>query len=172
MNKNNIVVKKINLSQLEIKQYFEMLNKYINSNGVGAELTYAAIKTIKSLESVYQEIQKAIYNPDQDPKVAEYKQEVGTLIQKFADRDEQGNIKFDANKNPIITEQIVEYQNAVAEVNKKFEETLTKVNGAGEYNQKVLANTRDVEIYTFSTITLVPEEIPGVFMYYMFREEF
>lgn len=172
MNKNNIVVKKITLTQLEIKQYFEMLNKYINANGVGAELTYAAIKTIKSLEGVYQEIQKAIYNPEQDPKVGEYKQEIGALIQKFADRDEQGNVKFDANKNPIITEQIVEYQNAVAEVNKKFEETLTKVNGAGEYNQKVLANTRDVEIYTFSTIALVPEEIPGVFMYYMFREEF
>ena len=56
MIKNNIVEKKVQLTQLEIKQYFEILNKYISGNGIDAELTYAALKTIKSLEKDYQDI--------------------------------------------------------------------------------------------------------------------
>ena len=48
MIKSSIVEKKVQMSQLEVKQYFEMLNKYISGNGIDAGLTYAAIKTIST----------------------------------------------------------------------------------------------------------------------------
>ena len=110
MNKTAIVEKNIQLTQLEFKSYFETLNKYINVNGINSELTYAAVKTIKALENEYQDVLKGIYNPDNDPKFQEYKQEAQKILISKADRDEQGNIKVDANKTPIVTEQIVEYQ--------------------------------------------------------------
>lgn len=172
MNKSSIIEKKVQLSQLEIKNYFEMLNKYITVNGVNAELTYAALKTLKALEPVYKEILQGIYNPDNDPKVQEYKQEVNSLIVKHADRTEQGDIVFDANKNPVIKEQIVEYQNGIKELNEKYAETLKLVNGANEFNQNFLNQAKEVTIYSWHRIEEVPDEIPGVFLLYMFKSEF
>lgn len=172
MIKNNIVEKKVQLTQLEIKQYFEILNKYISGNGINAELTYAALKTIKSLEKDYQDIAAGMYNPDADPKFAEYKQKANELVIKYADRDEQGEIKLDANKNPTITEQIVEYQNDMKKLQEQFAETLKLVGGANEFNRNYLNQAREVTIYTWQHIEQVPDEIPGVFMLYMFKSEF
>ena len=121
MHKNNIVENKVQLTQLEIKQYFEILNKYISGNGIDAELTYAALKTIKSLEKDYQDIAAGMYNPDTDPK---------------------------------------------------FAETLKLVSGANEFNRNYLNQSREVTIYTWQHIEQVPDEIPGVFMLYMFKSEF
>lgn len=172
MNKTAIVEKNIQLTQLEFKSYFETLNKYINVNGINSELTYAAVKTIKALENEYQDVLKGIYNPDNDSKFQEYKQEAQKILISKADRDEQGNIKVDANKTPIVTEQIVEYQNEMKELQEKFADVLQKVNGANEYNFNYLNQPRDLKIYTWKSIEEVPNEIPGVIMYYMFREEF
>lgn len=171
MNKEAIVEKKVQLSQMEIKNYFEMLNKYIGGNGINAEFTYAALKTLKSLEKDYQEIVKGIYNPDTDPKFTEYKQKVNENIVKFADRDEQGEIVLDANKNPVVKEQIVEYQNEIKKLNEEYAETLKLVNGANEFNRNYLAQAREVTIWTWRGIREVPDEIPGIFMLYMFKEE-
>jgi hypothetical protein len=172
MVKNKIVEKKVQLTQLEIKQYFEILNKYISGNGLNAELTYAALKTIKSLEKDYQAIAAGMYNPDADPKFAEYKQKANELVVKYADRDEQGELKLDANKNPTITEQIVEYQNEMKKLQEQFAETLKLVSGANEFNRNYLNQAREVTIYTWAHIEQVPDEIPGVFMLYMFKNEF
>lgn len=171
MRKSLIKEKKVQMSQLEIKQYFEMLNKYISGNGINADLTYAALKTIKALEPVYNEIANGLYNPDTDPKFAEYKQKVNELVIKYADRDEQGEIKLDANKQPTITEQIVEYQNDVKKLQEEFVETLKLVNGANDFNRNYLNQAREATIYTWDNIEEVPDEIPGVFMLYMFKEE-
>ena len=172
MNKTAIVEKNIQLTQLEFKSYFETLNKYINVNGINSELTYAAVKTIKALENDYQEVIKGIYNPDNDPKFQEYKQEAQKILISKADRDEQGNIKVDANKTPIVTEQIVEYQNEMKTLQEQFAETLKLVSGANDFNRNYLNQAREVTIYTWRLIDEVPDEIPGVFMLYMFKSEF
>lgn len=172
MRKSSIKEKKVQMSQLEIKQYFEMLNKYISGNGVDAELTYAAIKTIKSLEPAYNEIASGMYNPDTDPKFVEYKQKANELVMKYADRNEQGEIKLDANKQPTITEQIVEYQDDLKKLQSQFIETLKLVKGANEFNRNFLSQAKEVTIYTWGNIEEVPDEIPGVFLLHMFKEEF
>ena len=100
------------------------------------------------------------------------KQKVNELIVKFADRDEQGEIKLEANKNPTITEQIVEYQNELKKLQEEYAETLKLVGGANDFNRNYLSQPREVTIYTWEHIEQVPDEIPGVFMLYMFRNEF
>jgi hypothetical protein len=171
MDKTAIAEKKVQLSQMEIKNYFEMLNKYIGANGIDATLTYAALKTLKSLEKDYNEILQGIYNPDNDPKFAEYKQKVNENVVKFADRDEQGELILDKNKNPVITEQIVEYQNEIKKLQEEYAETLKLVNGANDFNRNYLSQAREVTIWTWRRMEEVPDEIPGVFMLYMFKNE-
>ena len=171
MNKEAIIEKKVVLSQMEIKNFYEILNKYISGNGINAEFTYAALKSLKSMDAAYKEIVQGIYNPDTDPKFTEYKQKVNENIIRFADRDEQGEIVLDGNKNPVIKEQIVEYQNEIKKLNDEYEETLKLVNGSNEFNKNFLSQAKEVTIWTWRGIREVPDEIPGIFMLYMFKEE-
>ena len=116
MNKSNIIEKEIILTRIELKRYFELLDKYIDNEGVDAELTYIAIKTLKLLEPEYKNAISGIYNPDNDIKYQQYKQDLNQLAFKYADRDEQGEILL-KNNQPIITEQIIEYQNELNKLN-------------------------------------------------------
>ena len=118
MNKSNIIEKEIILTRIELKRYFELLDKYIDNEGVDAELTYIAIKTLKLLEPEYKNAISGIYNPDNDIKYQQYKQDLNQLAFKYADRDEQGEILL-KNNQPIITEQIIEYQNELNKLNNK-----------------------------------------------------
>lgn len=172
MDRTNIIEKEVILTRLELKQYFEILNNYINGESIDAELTYIAIKTIKNLEPLYQKIVNGIYNPDNDLNYKKYKENFDKLMFKYADRDEQGEILLDNNKQPIITEQIIEFQNDLNQLDKENKELLDLVNNANENNFNFLNQTEQIKIYAWKTIDLVSNKIPGIIMFFMFKEEF
>ena len=61
---------------------------------------------------------------------------------------------------------------AMQKLQEQFAETLKLVSGANEFNRNYLNQAREVTIYTWQHIEQVPDEIPGVFMLYMFKSEF
>ena len=172
MNKSNIIEKEIILTRIELKQYFELLDKYIDNEGVDAELTYIAIKTLKLLEPEYKNAISGIYNPDNDIKYQQYKQELNQLAFKYADRDEQGEVLLNNNNQPIITEQIIEYQNELNALKNNNKEVLDLVENCNKNNFNFLNQQLKFKIYAWKSIELVSDKIPGLIMYYMFREEF
>lgn len=172
MDRTNIIEKEVTLTRLELKQYFEILNNYINGDGLDAALTYIALKTIKNLESAYKRINCGIYNPENDIRYKEYNQKFDQLSFKYADRDEQGEVLLNSNKQPIITEQIIEFQNELKKLNDDNKELLNLVDNSKENNFKFLNQQEIFKIYSWNSIDLVPDKIPGVIMYFMFKEEF
>lgn len=172
MNKSNIIEKEIILTRIELKQYFELLDKYIDNEGVDAELTYIAIKTLKLLEPEYKNAINSIYNPDNDIKYQQYKQDLNQLAFKYADRDEQGEVLLNNNNQPIITEQIIEYKNELNKLNNNNKEVLELVENCNKNNFNFLNQQLKFKIYAWKSIELVSDKIPGLIMYYMFREEF
>lgn len=172
MNKSNIIEKEILLTRIEFKQYFETFDKYINNENSNAELTYIALKTLNKFKPEYYKIISGIYNPDKDIKFQEYKRQVNQLAIKYADRDEQGEILLNDNKEPIITEQIIEFQNELKQLIDSNKELLEQVNSANENNFKFLNELVKFNIYAWKTIEMVPDKIPGIIMYFMFKEEF
>lgn len=172
MNKSNIIEKEILLTRIEFKQYFEAFDKYINNENSNAELNYIALKTLNKFKPEYDKIISGIYNPDKDIKFQEYKRQVNQLAIKYADRDEQGEILLNDNKEPIITEQIIEFQNELKQLIDSNKELLEQVNSANENNFKFLNELIKFNIYAWKTIEMVPDKIPGIIMYFMFKEEF
>ena len=51
-------------------------------------------------------------------------------------------------------------------------ELLEQVNSTNENNFKFLNEVVKFNIYTWKTIEMVPNKIPGIIMYFMFKEEF
>ena len=168
----NVTEKTVTYKYYEIKQFFEVLNKFITTDGVGRDMSYAALKTINILEPVYKEIVEGIYKPENDPKVKEYQDGIKKLAFQYADRDEQGKTKVDPNGNPIVTEQIVEFQNAVQKYNEENKAVIDMANGANKFNQEYLSNSKEVKIFTLNSIEQCPDKLPPVLMYYFFKDSF
>jgi len=80
-------------------------------------------KNAEKLATAYNEIVSKIYNENTDAAFQEFKKKASELVRQFADRDEQGNIKFDDKGQVLITEQIAEFREAdkkLAEENKEL----------------------------------------------------
>ena len=122
------------------------------------QLTYIAIKTLKLLEPEYKNAISGIYNPDNDIKYQQYKQDLNQLAFKYADRDEQGEILL-KNNQPIITEQIIEYQNELNKLNENNKELLDIVNNCNKNNFNFLNQQQKFKIYAWKSIELVSDYI-------------
>lgn len=94
-------------------------------------------KNAEKLAESYNNIVSKIYNENADVAFQEFKKKASELVAQFADRDEQGNIKFDEKGQVIITEQIAEFKEAdkkLAEENKDMlEARQTKINESMKY---------------------------------------
>ena len=53
-----------------------------------------------------------------------------------------------------------------------YKELLDLVNNANENNFNFLNQTEQIKIYAWKTIDLVSNKIPGIIMFFMFKEEF
>ena len=79
---------------------------------------------------------------------------------------------MDNNKRPVITEQIVEFQNELNSLSNENKELIDLVNCSNQNNFNFLNRTETVKIYSWKSIDFVPNKIPAVIMYFMFNEEF
>lgn len=106
-------------------------------------------KNAEKLSAAYGEIVSKIYNEEVDADFQNFKKKAGDLIVEYADRDEQGNIKFDDNKQVLITEKHEEFKKAndalVAENkavidarNNKITETNKYLELSNEYSMLVI----------------------------------
>lgn len=163
--------KKYTYTNFEIKTIYEFLNKMFISNGIDIETSKFVVKNLKNFDGAYQEISKGIYNPNTDPKVKEYNNEIAKLMTKYADRDANGNIIMNGNE-PRITDNAVEFNNELKELQTKYNEVIAMAQNADGYNQKFLANTREVEVDTWHTANSFSEKIPPFLMFYFAREDF
>lgn len=69
-------------------------------------------KNAEKLSAAYGEIVSKIYNEEADADFQAFKKKAGDLIAEYADRDEEGNIKFDDNKQVLITEKLEDFKKA------------------------------------------------------------
>lgn len=169
-----LVKKKYTYAYFEIKNIYEFLNKLVTLEGISNEASQMIIKNIKTFEAKYQEIIKGIYNPNNDPEIKKYNEEIGTLMEKYADRDDQGNIVFvttqDNKKYPKITEMAVEYQQECETLNTKYQKVLEMANNAGEYNNNYMNSKIEMEVDTWYGIHEFPDNVPPFLMFYFARD--
>lgn len=119
-------------------------------------------KNAEKLATKYGEIISKIYNEATDADFAKFKKTASDLIVKFADRDEQGNIKRDENGQIVITEQIAEFKEAdekhIAENKKMLDARQAKINESMKY----LEMTNEYSLLTIKLSDFPNDAAPGI----------
>lgn len=117
------------------------------------------------LRGLYQEIMSKWYDENTDTKFQQYRIDRDKIILKFADRGNDGEVIYEAPNKPKITELAVEFENAINELNKQYEETL-KANIDGNNNNNTLMTTvQEIELFNIKP-ELLPNDLPVRFVGY------
>lgn len=146
----------VEVTLLEIKNLYEYFFAAYRQPGLNLEWSKVTIKNLKYLETPYKQISQGVYNEENDPKFYEFSEKYQKLIKKYADRDDQGNIIYE-NKDPVITEMIVEFEKAKNELETEYKDLLDKLHNKNEINNKFLNQKVKIKI-------IVPDlewDIPG-----------
>jgi len=119
-------------------------------------------KNAEKLATAYNEIVSKIYNENADAAFQEFKKKASELVRQFADRDEQGNIKFDDKGQVLITEQIAEFREAdkkLAEENKELlKARQEKINESVQY----LELSDEYSLITIKLTDFPNDAAPGI----------
>lgn len=140
----------VTFSYKEVQILFDFLSKIINMNGHGFTV-YHHILFIDNYKMIYQAmgyIEKEIkkhFNDEASNKINEYNQKQEALVEKYIDRDEQGNPVY-RNNQPIITDNLVEFNNEIEKLNEEYKPYLVQAgNKQQEYQKFITENSISLE---------------------------
>lgn len=154
--------KAITLKNGQVKGIYEYFVTQLQQDGKNAVFSYMVYKNAEKLATAYNEIVSKIYNENTDAAFQEFKKKASELVGQFADRDEQGNIKFDDKGQVLITEQIAEFREAdkkLAEENKQMlEARQAKINESVKY----LEMTNEYSLLTIALTDFPNATSPGI----------
>ncbi len=155
--------KQVKLSIAEIKvldEYFRMMYTQAGASKNWSMLVLDNLNIFEMLDQIIETKLKAagMMPPD---RAEEYVAKKNELAAKFIDRDAQGEGKFGNNGEPIITDMIVEYNEAMAQLDKQYPEVVA-------YRPKDETVILEEEIEFMLVIPkeyrLLPEQLPPVLL--------
>lgn len=143
----------------EIKQLFEYCYIHLKTEGLNSKTALMIFKNKKALETPYEQISQNIYLKENDPEFQKFIEKNNRIVLKYVDRNEQGEPIFDENKEPAITEMIVEYQKEMDQLLKDNEELLKTAEEKTNANGKFLSQKVPVTIFTLD-IDEISDKVP------------
>lgn len=115
-----------------------MLNQAITTVGnlSGVKFAYAIAKNKKVIETEIEVLKESV-KPSE--KFTEYEKKKAEIVKKYADKDEKGNYKADANNQYVVETQKVEFEKEVAPLNEEYKEEIDKRDAqVKEFNEVML----------------------------------
>lgn len=141
---------KVTFTYKEVQVLFDFLSKMINSNGPGFSVYHHTLfidnynMLFQAMNYVDSEIRKH-FNDNTINKVNEYNAKKELLIQKFIDRDEQGDPIYKDGK-AVITDNLVEFNNEVQKLDIEYKPVLEQIgNKQQEFQKFLIENTVSLE---------------------------
>lgn len=158
---DSCIEKVMKLSFNDFKILFDYFSQAIKKEGYTKDFSLLCIDNYVALSKVAASVQSNIdehFKPSE--KVVEYNNKLNELISKYADRTEEGKIVLDNKKRPIITEQLVEFQEEQKKLTEQYKDELNKYNEVQKNGNKFLAETTvDVTLTKFNDESDYPDQI-------------
>jgi len=146
----------------QVKGIYEYFVRILQQDGKNAVFSYMVYKNAEKLASAYADIAGKVYNENADTAFQEFKKKAEELIAKYADKDENGKIKRDANGQVLITEKLEEFKaddKKLVEDNKEMlEARQAKINESIKYMEL----TNEYSLLTISLSDFPSEAAPGI----------
>lgn len=152
-------LEKKKLNYYQIKMFCEFLADLYMKEGISAKFSYMAVKNLAILQETYRTVMTGFWDERSDSSVVEYNNKYQQIVTQYADRDPQsGKIIMGNDGNPVITEQIVEFQKEIESLNNQYKSLMEIVAQRREQNKNHLKQEMEVEFYTLD-VSEIPDKI-------------
>lgn len=154
--------KAITLKNGQVKGIYEYFARLLQQDGKNAVFSYMVYKNAEKLAAKYGEIISKIYIEEADTAFQNFKKEASELIEKFADKDENGHVKRDARGQILITEQVEEFKKAnekfAADNKEMLDARQVKINESMKYMEL----TNEFSLLTIALSDFPNDAAPGI----------
>lgn len=143
---NRFKKQEVEMSLSTYKYFHDYFMESLNKPGKSILFSLLCAENADLLHEKYEEftqIAGALLGADYSDVEAEYTRRVQRLVMQYADRDEQGSPILDNNKQPVVIDQIVEFQKAQEVLQKEFE---PKFKNAAELEKKYYSALEDTKV--------------------------
>lgn len=154
--------KTITLSNSQVKTIFEYFANQLRLDGKNAAYSYMIYKNAERLTDAYKNIVSKLYNENRDEKLQKLRLDVNETIRRYADRDDQGNIKLDDKQQPIITEQLEEFKKEHDELMKKNKAVLDESQKKLNESMQLLNQNAEYYLFTIGLSDFPNDTLPGI----------
>lgn len=117
------------------------------------------------LRPMYNELMSNWYNEREDKDFMEYVHKRDLLILKHADRGNDGNVIYEAENRPRITENIVEFEDALNELNEASKDIIKHHDDSLNRNEELMNFVRNIPLFNMDP-SYLPTDLPPRFVGY------
>ena len=146
----------------QVKGIYEYFVKILQQDGKNAVFSYMVYKNAEKLASAYADIASKVYNEHTDTAFQEFKKKAEELIVKYADKDENGKIKRDANGQVLITEKLEDFKADDKKLVEDNKEMLAARQEKINESIKYMELTNEYSLLTIGLSDFPSEAAPGI----------
>ena len=126
-------------------------------------LSLLVSKNFETVTKLATDIRSKLYNQYSNESFVKYDNARNELINFYGDKDDNGNIVYDNNRNVMITEKYVEFQEELTKLNEEYKSTIDEVTIKLKENDVVLFEKQSINITVSMDYTLLPQDLEPIF---------
>lgn len=151
------------LSNYQIKQLYEDFAKKVYEEGITAKYSWFLYKNYQILGNAYAAIANEVFDERREPDFQNMLNDQNELVLKYADRDEQANIKRDERGNPVINDNIVEFNKENDQLlSTKYAALYEKLQNKEKFNHEILTRQVDIDLLVLDVSEFPPTTPPYI----------
>lgn len=165
---NKFIQRECEMTLAQYKYLHNYFNTAFSRPGKSILFSLLCAENLKLLNEKYEsfsELANSLMDGDYTNVEEEYTRRLQRLVMQYADRDEQGSPILDGNKQPVVIDQIAEFQKAQDVLQNEFTE---KFKNAADMEKKyytALETTKvKVPMIFFPTLEEYPESLEPEFI--------
>lgn len=134
-------VSEVQITNFQLQQLFEEFNPRLTADGINSKYSWFLYKNCEAMAPLYNKLVSELYDERREPDFPAMYNESQLLIEKYRDRDADGNPINDKNGNPQFTEHQEEYVKESEEIRKKYPTLFENIAKKQQVNREIYLKT-------------------------------
>lgn len=157
-----MVTEKKKFTKYQIKTAFEYFNNLFTKPGQTPVYSHFVFLNHEILLPHYLALQQSIYDENNDPQYREFQMKANAIQEKWADKNEKGEIARTDNGNPIVIKNRGEAMKELNALQDQYKDLIARIQNKPAQAKEVYAQTVELDVACLSATQFVNDAPPFI----------
>ena len=130
-------VSEVQVTNFQLQQLFEEFNPKLTVDGINSKYSWFMYKNCEVMAPLYNKLLGDLYDERREPDFPAMVNEHQQIIEKYRDRDAEGNVINDKAGNPQFTQHGEEYNKEYQALREKYKEMFERIDKKQQVNREI-----------------------------------